>query len=134
MLLRLRVKFYKLVKQQQQNKNKIVAIPKIIIYNKKSLGKIQGDGRKFLDVSYFGSQISSQSLNEVHIYQLHFSFYSQNLQQKVTYSQGELFFPYNFSLSLTVSSWCHTMQMANKAEIKVLLGKQSLLSLTSYII
>ena len=31
-------------------------------------GKIQGDGRKFLDrfKSYFGSQISSQSLNEVH--------------------------------------------------------------------
>ena len=33
------------------------------------VGKIQGDGRKFLDCfkSYFGSQISSQSLNEVHI-------------------------------------------------------------------
>ena len=32
-------------------------------------GKIQGDGRKFLDrfKSYFGSQISSQSLNEIHI-------------------------------------------------------------------
>ena len=125
MLLRLRVKLYKLVKQQQQqqNKNKIVAIPKIIIYNKKSLGKIQGDGRKFLDVSYFGSQISSQSLNEVHIYQLHFSFTVKICNKR---SQGELlFFPCNFSLSLTVSSWCHTMQMANKAEIKVLLGKQS---------
>ena len=38
------------------------------------LGKIQGDHRKFLDhfKSYFGSQISSQSLNEVHIYQLPF--------------------------------------------------------------
>ena len=35
-------------------------------------GKIQGDGRKFLDrfKSYFGSQISSQSLNEIHIYPL----------------------------------------------------------------
>ena len=35
-------------------------------------GKIQGDGRKFLDrfKSYFGSQISSQSLDEVHTYQL----------------------------------------------------------------
>ena len=34
--------------------------------------KIQGDGRKFLDrfKSYFGSQISSQSLNDVHIYRL----------------------------------------------------------------
>ena len=38
------------------------------------MGKIQGDGRKFLDrfKSYFGSQISShsQSLNEVRIYRL----------------------------------------------------------------
>ena len=36
------------------------------------VGKIQGDGRKFLDrlKSYFGSQISFQSLNEVHIYRL----------------------------------------------------------------
>ena len=35
-----------------------------------SEGKIQGDGRKFLDrfKSYFGSQISSQSLNEINIY------------------------------------------------------------------
>ena len=38
----------------------------------KAAGKIQGDGQKFLDrfKSYFGSQISSQSLNEVHTYQL----------------------------------------------------------------
>ena len=40
----------------------------------RTLGKIQGDSRKFLNrfKSYFGSQISShsQSLNEVHIYQL----------------------------------------------------------------
>ena len=37
-----------------------------------AIGKIQGDGRKFLDrfKSYFGSQISSQSLNEVHICRL----------------------------------------------------------------
>ena len=36
------------------------------------LGKIQGDGRKFLDrfKSYFGSQRSPQSLNEIHIYRL----------------------------------------------------------------
>ena len=35
-------------------------------------GKIQGDGRKILDrlKSYFGSQISSWSLNEIHIYRL----------------------------------------------------------------
>jgi len=35
-------------------------------------GKIQGDGRKFLDrfKSYFGSQISSQSLNEINTYRL----------------------------------------------------------------
>ena len=37
-----------------------------------SEGKIQGDGRKFLDrfKSYFESQISSQSLNEIRIYRL----------------------------------------------------------------
>ena len=36
------------------------------------LVKIQGDGRKFLDrfKSYLGSKISSQSLNEIHIYRL----------------------------------------------------------------
>ena len=36
------------------------------------IAKIQGDGRKFLDrfKSYLGSQILSQSLNEVHIYRL----------------------------------------------------------------
>ena len=35
-------------------------------------GQIQGDGPKFLDrfKSYFGSQISSQSLNEIHICRL----------------------------------------------------------------
>ena len=37
-----------------------------------SEGKIQGDARKFLDrlKNYSGSQISSQSLNEVHIYRV----------------------------------------------------------------
>ena len=37
-----------------------------------AIGKIQGDGRKFLDLlkRYFGSQISSHSLNEIHIYRL----------------------------------------------------------------
>ena len=44
-------------------------------------GKIQGDGRKFLQhfKSYRGSQILSQWLNEVH------TKYSQNPQQKVSY-------------------------------------------------
>ena len=47
-------------------------------------GKIQGDGRKFLDrfKSYFRSQRSSQSLNEVHIYQL----------QPKSATNGEVFF------------------------------------------
>ena len=42
------------------------------IIQQHGVGKIQGDGRKFLDSfkSYFGSQISSQWLNEVHIYRL----------------------------------------------------------------
>ena len=46
----------------------------LIIPFYRTLGKIQGDSRKFLDLfkSYFGSQISShsQSLNEVHIFWL----------------------------------------------------------------
>ena len=60
------------------------------------LGKIQGrDGRKFLDrfKSYLGSQISSQSLNEIHIYRL----------QPKSATKGEFFFSHIF-LSLIVSS------------------------------
>ena len=51
------------------------------------MGKIQGDGRKFLDrfKSYFGSQISSQSLNEIHICRL----------QPQSATKGD-FFPYIF--------------------------------------
>ena len=47
-------------------------LPNIQCSNYAKHGQIQGDGRKFLDCfkSYFGSQISSQSLNEVHIYWL----------------------------------------------------------------
>ena len=43
-----------------------------IHYYNNNNGKIQGDGRKFLDrfKNYFGSQISSQSLNEIHICRL----------------------------------------------------------------
>ena len=76
------------------------------------MGKIQGDGRKFLDrfKSYFGSQISSQSLNEVHMYRL---------QPKST-TKGEFF---HIFLSLIVLSRCHGLQLANEAD-KVLLGKR----------
>ena len=72
------------------------------------------DGRKFLDrfKSYFGSQISSQSLNEVHIYRL---------QQKSA-TKGDLFI-FHIFLSLIVSSRCHGLQMANEAD-EVLLGKR----------
>ena len=75
-------------------------------------GKIQGDGQKFLDrfKSYFESQISSQSLNEVYIYQL----------QPKSATKGELF---HIFLSLIVSSWRHGFQMANEAD-EVLLGKR----------
>ena len=47
------------------------------------LVKIQGDGRKFPDCckSYFGSQMPTQSLNEVHILPI----YRQYLQQKVIF-------------------------------------------------
>ena len=76
------------------------------------LGKIQGNGRKFLDrfKSYFGSQISSQSLNEVHIYRL----------QPKSAAKGDFF---HIFLSLIVSSRRHGSQMANEAD-EVLLGKR----------
>ena len=56
-------------------------------------GKIQGDGRKFMDhlKSYFWSHISSQSLNEIHICWL----------QPKSATKGELF---HIFLSLIVSS------------------------------
>ena len=56
-------------------------------------GKIQGDGRKFLDrfKSDFGSQISPQSLNEIHICRL----------QPKSATKGEFF---SICLSLIVSS------------------------------
>jgi len=76
------------------------------------MGKIQGDGRKFLDrfKSYFGSQISSQSLNEVHMYQL---------QPK---SATKSIFLHIF-FTLIVSSWRHRLQMVNETN-EVLLGEQ----------
>ena len=76
---------------------------------------VKGDGRKFLDrfKSYFGSQISSQSLNEVHIYRLQ----PKSVKQKV------IFFLIYIFLSLIVSSRRHGLQMANEAD-EVLLGKR----------
>ena len=76
-------------------------------YPKKKYGKIQGDGQEFLDrfKSYLGSQISSQSLNEVHIYRL--------LPKSAT--KGDLFiFSYIF---VFVSSWHQGLQMANEVEV-----------------
>ena len=82
------------------------------IKKKKKKSKIQGDGRKFLDSfkSCFGSQISSQPLNEVYIYQL----------QPKSATKGDFF---HIFLSLIVSSWRHGLQMANEAD-EVLLGKR----------
>ena len=73
--------------------------------------KIQGDGRKFLDrfKSYFGSQISSQSLNDVHIYRL----------EPKSATKGDFY----IFLSLIVSSRRHGLQTANEAD-EVLLGKR----------
>ena len=73
--------------------------------NGTDLGKIQGDGRKFLDLfkSYFGSRISSESLNGVHIYRL----------QPKSASKDDLF---HIFLSLIVSNWRHGLQMANEAD------------------
>ena len=61
-------------------------------------GKIQEDGRKFLDCfkSYFGSQISSQSLNEIHIYPL----------QPKSATKGDFF---HIFLSLIVSLSCRML-------------------------
>ena len=75
-------------------------------------GKIQGDGRTFLDrfKSYFGSQISSQSLNEIHICRL----------QPKSATKVDFF---HIFLSLIVSSRRHGLQMANEAD-EVLLGKR----------
>jgi len=76
-----------------------------------SFGKIQGDGRKFLDCfkSYFGSQMLSQTLNEVYIYQL----------QLKSATNSDFFHIF----LLIVSSWRHGLQMTNEAD-EVLLGKR----------
>ena len=66
-------------------------------------------GNSWTVLSYFGSQTSSQSLNEVHIYRL----------QLKSATKGDFF---HIFLSLIVSSQCHGLQMANEAD-EVLLGK-----------
>ena len=65
-------------------------------------GKIQGDSQKFLDhfKSYFGSQISLQSLNEVHIYRL-----QPNPQQKASFI---IYFCLFFKSAHHVVSWDFT--------------------------
>ena len=72
--------------------------------------KIQGDGRKFLDrfKSYFGLQISSQSLNEVCIYQL-----QPEIRNK------RCFFIY-FCLCFELASWIANGERSRQ----VLLGKR----------
>ena len=60
--------------------------------------------------SFLGSQISSQSLNEVHIYRL----------QPKSATKGEF---YHIFVSLIVSSRRHGLQMANEAD-EVPLGKR----------
>ena len=74
------------------------------------LGKIQGEKLKSKAKNYFESQISSQSLNEVHIYRL----------QPKSATKGDLF---HIFLSLIVSSRRHGLQMSNEAD-EVLLGKR----------
>ena len=100
------------IKQQQQQKMNYKNRLFQSLSNGTDLGKIQGDGRKFLDrfKSYFGSRISSQSLNEVHIYRL----------QQNSAAKDDLF---HIFLSLIVSNWRHGLQMANEAD-EVLLGKR----------
>ena len=90
------------------NNNNKMNYKKILLQslsNGTDLGKIQGDGRKFLDLfkSYFGSRISSESLNGVHIYRL----------QPKSASKDDLF---HIFLSLIVSNWRHGLQMTNEAD------------------
>ena len=90
-----------------------VGIPQVSLASLHShKGKIQGDGRKFLNrfKSYLGSQISPQSLNDVHIYRL----------QPKSAAKGDFF---HIFLSLIVSSRRHGLQMANETD-EVLLGKR----------
>ena len=84
----------------------------MLLLFKASLGKIQGEKLKCKEKNYFGSQISSQSLNEVHIYRL----------QPKSATKGDFFFHHIF-LSLIVSSRSHGLQMANEAD-EVLQGKR----------
>ena len=74
----------------------IVRCFSLLLARSRVKGKIQGDGRKFLHrfKSSFGSQILSQSLNEVHIYRV----------QPKSATKGDFF---HIFLSLIVSSWCH---------------------------
>ena len=76
------------------------------------LVKSKERGRKFLDrfKNYFRSQISPQSLNEVHIYRL----------QPKSATKGDFF---HIFLSSIVASRRHGLQMANEAD-EVLLGKR----------
>ena len=79
--------------------------------------KAETVGNSVLDrfKSYFGSQISSQSLNEGHIYRL----------QSKSATKGDHYF-FHISkvfLSLIVLSQRHGLQMANEAD-EVLLGKR----------
>ena len=75
------------------------------------LGKIQRDGRKFLDrfKSYFGSQISSQSLNESHICRLQpksatkVDFFHIFLSSIVSSSRRKL--PFDVWPSFPVTTW-----------------------------
>ena len=60
-------------------------------------------GNPWTVLSYFGSQISSQSLNEVHIYRL----------RPKSATKGDFF---SIFLCLIVSSWRHGLQMANEAD------------------
>ena len=101
-------------------------------------GKIQEDGRKLLDhfKSYFRSQISSQSLNEIHICRLQPKSKSATkgeflfLFVSLIVSSSRLMLPFDVWPSFPVTTW--TLPYADFGKIIVLLTEHSQIAFHSF--
>ena len=99
------------------------------------LGKIQGDGRKFLDhlKSYFGLQISSQSLNEVHMFRLQPKSATKgeffHIFLSLIVSSSRLMLPFDVWPSFPVTTW--TLPYADFGKIIVLTSERSQIAIFS---
>ena len=88
-----------------------LACPLLQHFGSTANGQIQGDGRKFLDhfKSYFGSQISSQSLNEVHLYRLQPKSGTKgdffHIFVSLIVSSSQLMLPFDVWPSFPVTTW-----------------------------